>query len=154
MPRADRSRKGGTMGEAREVMNRLTEAMFSKDVDAAGKVYASDAVAVTPDQGEVRGAKEIIEWSKQFFDAFPDARYESLHAHEAGNTAIDEGYFVGTHTGPLRSPTGESIPATGRAVRVRACDIATVESGVVTSHRFYFDQMEFLGQLGLAEGTG
>jgi hypothetical protein len=29
-------------------------------------------------------------------------------------------------------------------------DIATVESGAVTSHRFYFDQMDFLGQLGLA----
>jgi hypothetical protein len=77
-----------------------------------------------------------------------------VHAHESGNTAIDEGYFVGTHTGPLPSPTGESIPPTGKAVRVRACDIATVENGVVTSHRFYFDQMEFLGQLGLTEGAG
>jgi len=27
--------------------------------------------------------------------------------------------------------------------------VATVEDGAVTSHRFYFDQMEFLGQLGL-----
>jgi hypothetical protein len=27
--------------------------------------------------------------------------------------------------------------------------MVTVENGVITSHRFYFDQMEFLGQLGL-----
>jgi hypothetical protein len=32
---------------------------------------------------------------------------------------------------------------------VRGCDVATVEGGLITSHRIYFDQMEFLGQLGL-----
>jgi hypothetical protein len=32
-----------------------------------------------------------------------------------------------------------------------ACDIATVENGVITRHRFYYDQMDFLGQLGLME---
>jgi hypothetical protein len=50
---------------------------------------------------------------------------------------------------PLPMPTGEAIPATGKQIRVRACDVATVEGGRLTSHRIYFDQMEFLGQLGL-----
>jgi hypothetical protein len=63
--------------------------------------------------------------------------------------AIDEGYVVGTHTAPLSLPSGESVPATGKQIRVRSCDIASVEGGLVTNHRFYFDQMEFLGQLGL-----
>jgi len=47
-------------------------------------------------------------------------------------------------------PGGESIPPTRKSVRVRGCDAATVENGRVTSHRFYFDQMELLEQLGLA----
>jgi ketosteroid isomerase-like protein len=38
-------------------------------------------------------------------------------------------------------------------VRQRECDVATVRDGLVTSHRFYFDQLDFLGQLGLAAGT-
>ena len=63
--------------------------------------------------------------------------------------AIDEGIIVGTHTGPLNLPTGESLPPSGREVRVRSCDVARVENGEITSHHFYFDQMEFLGQLGL-----
>jgi SnoaL-like polyketide cyclase len=55
---------------------------------------------------------------------------------------------------PRRSPCRQGkIPATGKHVRVRACDIATVQNGVITSHRFYFDQMEFLGQLGLVPET-
>ena len=139
------------MGEAREVMDRITDAYFSKDMDAAAKLYAPDAVAVAPDAGELRGRDQIVAWSKELFDAFPDATYEPVNEYEAGNTAIDEGYFVGTNTGPLQGPTGETIPATGKSVRMPACDIATVENGVITRHRFYYDQMDFLGQLGLME---
>ena len=70
--------------------------------------------------------------------------------YRALKRAIDEGYLVGTHTGSLRLPDGQSVPATGKSVRIRGCDAATVQNGRVTSHRFYFDQMEFLGQLELA----
>jgi predicted ester cyclase len=139
------------MGEAREVLNRLTEAVFARDWDAVGRCYASNAVLVTPDEGEISGSEEVVQWYRGFLDAFPDARYESLYEHEDGNTAVDEGHFVGTNTGPLASPTGESMPATGKSVGFRACDIATVEDGAITSHRHYFDQMEFLGQLGVIE---
>jgi ketosteroid isomerase-like protein len=79
-----------------------------------------------------------------------EPEWEPLSKLEVSNTAIDEGYFIGTHTGPLETPTGETIPPTGKQVRLRECDVATVENGLITSHRFYFDQMEFLEQLGLA----
>jgi ketosteroid isomerase-like protein len=137
------------MGEARQVMDRVTETMFRKDLQEARQLYADDATGVTPDQGELKGGDAIVDYLQQFFEAFPDAGYEPLHSHEAGNTAIDEGYFVGTNTGALQLPTGESLPATGKQIRVRSCDVATVENGRITSHRFYFDQMDFLGQLGL-----
>ena len=137
------------MGEAREVMDRMTEAMMSQDFAALGEIYASDAVAVTPDQGEVRGREPIVQYLKQFIEAFPDLQYESLHAHESGNTAIDEGLVVGTNTQPLPMPNGDSLPPTGKQIRIRSVDVVTVDNGAVVSHRFYFDQMEFLGQLGL-----
>jgi uncharacterized protein (TIGR02246 family) len=138
-----------TMGEAREVMDRLTAALDAHDVNAAAECYATDAIAVTPDQGEIRGREAIAEYLRQLTETFPDGRYEPQHGHEAGNAAIDEGYVVGTHSEPLLLPSGESVPATGKQIRVRSCDIVSVEGGLVTSHRFYFDQMEFLGQLGL-----
>ena len=50
----------------------------------------------------------------------------------------------------MTGPNGETIPATGRRVRLRECDVATVENGVVTSHRIYFDMQDWLTQLGLA----
>jgi ketosteroid isomerase-like protein len=138
------------MGEAREVMDRLTAAAFeTKDFSAAAECYADGAVAVTPDQGELTGREAIADYLRELADPFPDLRYEYEAKHESGNVAIDEGYVTGTNSAPLPMPTGETIPATGKQIRVRGCDVATVEGGLITSHRIYFDQMEFLGQLGL-----
>jgi ketosteroid isomerase-like protein len=141
------------MGEAREVMDRVTAAVTSQDFEAAAACYAEDAVAVTPDQGEIRGREAIVSYLKQQGDAFPDADYEYVQKHESGNVAIDEGYFTGTHTAPLPLPSGETVPPTGKQIRVRACDLATVEGGLITQHHFYFDQMEFLEQLGLQDAA-
>ena len=141
------------MGRARQILDEATDAYTKQDWATLERLYAPDAIAVTPDQGELKGSAEIIEWSKQFFDAFPDAQYEAEWKHESGDTAIDEGWFTGTNTGPLRLPTGDSLPATGKRIRVRTADAVTVQNDVITSHRFYYDQMDFLGQLGLAPGT-
>jgi ketosteroid isomerase-like protein len=138
------------MGEAREVMDRVTAAMEHNDLEAARALYASDAVAETPDEGTLRGADAIAGWLVKFAEAFPDAKWEQTNGFEIGDTAVDEGYFTGTNTGPLPMPDGQSVPATGKAIRLRACDLATVKDGAITSHRFYFDQVDFLGQLGLA----
>ena len=137
------------MGEARRIMDKVTEAAFSGDPARFGECYAEDATAITPDAGELRGRDEIVKWMQQFMEAIPDSRWEELAKYEAGDVAIDEGYVAGTNTGPLQLPTGETLPATGKQVRIRACDVATVEEGRITTHRFYYDQMEFLGQLGL-----
>lgn len=137
------------MGEAREVMDRVTQAFNDHDVDAAAACYAEDAVAVTPDAGEIRGRDAIRSYLKGQMDAFPDGGFEYIQKHEAGDVAIDEGLVTGTHTGSLATPSGPDLEPTGRQIRLRSCDIATVQGGVITAHRFYFDQMEFLGQLGL-----
>lgn len=137
------------MGQAREVMDRLTTATTSGDEKTQAACYAPDAVAITPDQGEITGPQAISKWLSQFGEAFPDMKYEYAQKYEAGNVAIDVGFVTGTNTGPLPSLTGESLPPTGKSIRVRSCDIAQVEGGLITRHEFYFDQMEFLGQLGL-----
>ena len=136
------------MGEAREVMDRATEAAMSQDFDTLVSLYAPDVVITDPIAGEIRG--DIIGFFKSFTDAFPDLAYQSTAGHEAGNVAIDEGFVTGTHSGPLELSGGEVVNPTGRQIRIRSCDVATVENGVVTRHNFYYDQWEFLSQLGLA----
>ena len=138
------------MGEARQVIDRMTEAVMTRDLEALAAVYAEDAVADTPDEGVIKGRDQIVDYVGRFIAAVPDFRWEEAHKSESDDTAVDEGWIVGTNTGPLALPNGETLPATGRPVRLRECDIATVSNGLITSHRFYFDQMDLLGQLGLS----
>ncbi|MFE3038328.1 ester cyclase [Streptomyces canus] len=137
------------MGEAREVMDRLTEAVTHPDLKAIAELYADDAVAVTPDEGEIRGRDNIVEYWRQMTETVPDGTFETLHEYESGDTAIDEGIFSGRNTGPIQLPTGETLPATQKEIRIRGVDIATVKDGRIVDYRLYFDEMEFLGQLGL-----
>ena len=137
------------MGQARDAMDRLTAAVTAKDKEAQAACYSADAVAFTPEEGKLVGPEAISNYLSQFGESFPDITYEYADRYEAGNVAIDEGFVVGTNTGPLIMPSGESLPPTGMSIRVRSCDVAHVEDGLITAHHFYFDQMEFLGQLGL-----
>lgn len=131
-------------------MDRGTEAVVAKDLKALEACYAPNAVAISPDQGRITGRENIVEYLRQFIDAFPDMRFELVAKHESDNVAIDEGLVLGTHTAPLVTPTSETIPPTGKTIRLRECDVAVVEGGLIVEHRFYYDQLEMLTQLGLA----
>ncbi|MGH3368329.1 MAG: ester cyclase [Nocardioidaceae bacterium] len=139
------------MGANRDLMDRLTRLVFTdRNIEAYADCLAADAVVVTPDEGEVRGRDAIIDYMRRFMDAFPDARYELTHAFESADGAADEGYFIGTQTGPLATASGKSTPATGKEVRVRSSDAITVEGGLVKAHRLYYDLMDMFNQLGLS----
>ncbi|MBE4736832.1 MULTISPECIES: ester cyclase [Streptomyces] len=138
------------MGQARELMDQLTEALTThQDPKTVANLFAEDAVAHTPDGGELHGRDAIAEYWQQMTDAMPEARYESLASFEVGDTAIDEGVFSGTNTGPLAFPDGTSMPATHKDISMRGVDFATVRDGQIVSYRLYFDQLDFLNQLGL-----
>ncbi len=98
------------MGQARETMDRVAVAVMAGDRDALGQLYAADAVAESPDAPRLQGAAAIADYLVAFKRAFPDASFESTTKYEAGDTAIDEGYLVGTHTGVLSTAEGEVAP--------------------------------------------
>src|SRR5680860_706321 len=117
------------MGEARDVMDRATAAIFSNDMAAIAECYAADVVAQTPDAGTINGRDDLVDYMRQMSDAFPDLSYEMTRTMEDGKFAIDEGTVIGTNTGPLALATGEVLPPTGKPVRLRSIDVATVEGG-------------------------
>jgi ketosteroid isomerase-like protein len=141
------------MGQARELMDRVTQAVVAGDLDTLREIYAPDVVVTTPDAGTLHGVDAFIEWNRAFIDAFSDRDYRSERALETQECAIDQGEFVGTHTGPLQVSDGQSVPPTGKQARVRSVDIATVANGKIVRHDFYFDQLEMLTQLGLMEAA-
>lgn len=141
------------MGQARELMNRFTEALVAGDLDALREVYDKDVVVTTPDAGTLNGIEAFLEWNGAFVGAFSERDYHSERELETDECAIDQGEFIGTHTGPLEQPDGTSLPPTGKQIRMRGADIATVSGGRIVKHDFYFDQADLAVQLGVAPPT-
>ena len=139
------------MGQPRELMNRATQAVLTGDLDALREIYAPDVVVTTPDAGVLHGIDALIEWNRGFINAFSDQDFRLERALETEDCAIDQGEFVGTNTGSLQLPDGQSTPPTGKQIRVRAVDVATVKDGSIVRHDFYFDQLDMLSQLGVIQ---
>jgi predicted ester cyclase len=139
------------MGQARDALDKLTKAVEAHSLDSVMKMYSDGAVLSTPDAGELTDRDQIAGYWRQFIEGFPDASYRYLSKIEAGNKAVDEGWFEGTNTQPITAPSGETMPATGKHIKMRSCDVATVENGKVVEHHLYFDELDFQRQMGLAE---
>ena len=139
------------MAEARELMDRVTAAIFKQDWDAVRACYAPDVVFSAPDVGNQHGVDNIVDYLRSFSVAIPDFAYEVDRKLETESCAIDQGDVFGTNTGPIEMPDGSSLPPTGKKVRLRTADIATAENGLISRHDFYFDQLAMMMQLGLVE---
>lgn len=139
------------MGQPREVMDRVTEALLSKNFEALRDLYAADVTWVNPDKGPMRGLDALIESFRDMFEAFPDASYEATGSWETGEYVFDQGDFIATNSGTLKLPGGQELPPTGKQVRLRDMEVARVQDGRITHHEWYWDQLDMLNQLGLVQ---
>jgi steroid delta-isomerase-like uncharacterized protein len=98
---------------------------------------------------KLTGSGQVINAWKGWATALPDSKATFEAAHVAGNTVILELTWRGTHRGPLQTPTGQ-IPATGKPIEIRACQIVDVKDGKVQAVRHYFDMATMLVQLGVS----
>jgi ketosteroid isomerase-like protein len=112
------------------------------------EIMSPDVVTMAPGAGTLNGLDAFLGHEAVFPTAFPDARAELIRAVASGDTVIVEGAFSGTRTGPLASPAGE-VPPTGRSLRLEFADVFVIRDGIVVEHRIYYDQVEFMTQLGL-----
>jgi len=107
--------------------------------------FVYDEVAT---QRRVEGADQVIGLWKGWAESFPDSKATFHAAHVSGSTVVLEVTWKGTHQGPLQTPKG-SIPATGKRIDIRACNVFEVAGEQVRTQRQYFDMATMLQQLGV-----
>src|ERR1700737_4836066 len=136
------------MASTKEAADRHLQAFNSKDLDGFVNNESPDIEFVVPGGITLRGRDQVRNYTQIYWSAFPDFNVSVTYQVIAGDTAVTESAYSGTHTGTLRTPNGD-IPATGK--RVQGCQVAVqrVRDGQIWSEHLYFDQMEFLGALGL-----
>ena len=140
------------MGKFEETSRKLADAQTKHDSEAVARLYATDAVAYDPMYPEaLRGRDAIAKDSDGFFSAFPDLRFEIVSVIEKDDrSGAAEVRLTGTHTGPLESPTGQTIPPTNKRVDVKgAAFVRLNEQGEIVEERRYYDVGTFLRQLGI-----
>jgi len=135
------------MAEAAELGERWFQALNSGDVEAAVSLLSDDVEFGSP-AGTIKGSAEVRQFLQGYQLAFPEARFAISAVFGSGQTAAHEGTYSGTNSGPLTSPSGE-IPATGKYASVPFVTVLETDGERITAHRAYWDQMGFMGQLGL-----
>ncbi len=140
------------MADLIKVAEGVQKAWDNQDMNALVQLYAEDAVMFMPGEAEpVRGRKAIAENQTTFLRAMPDLTLKFTTILIQGNHIAFEGIFTGTFTGPLASPEGD-IPPTGRSVKAGFAFIGKVNAdGLIAEDRTYFDNLDFMKQLGLIE---
>jgi len=135
------------MGEALEAATRHVEAFNAHDERAQVANETPDVEWVMPGGISLRGPEQVAGMLRIYWDAFPDVRVEPADRIEAGSTVITEGFFHGTQSGTLRTPQGD-IPPSGNRINLRYVTVQRTKDGRIASEHLYFDQLDFLGQLG------
>ena len=139
---------GDKMSSARDVILKHIDAVNARDSDA--DPWAADAEMTAPG-AHVSGRDNVIGFLAVFQEAFPDLRLKIEQLLTDGAAAAAEGTLRGTHTGVLHTPNG-AVEPTGRAVELRWAAVYATEGDTLKSEHLFFDQMDFLGQLGLLPG--
>jgi len=100
-------------------------------------------------QRKIEGPAQAVEALQGWAKAIPDSKATFEGALASNGKVVLELTWRGKHAGPMQMPNGE-IPATGKSIEIRACQVLEIEGGKVKSMRHYFDMMTMMQQLGLA----
>ena len=134
--------------DAKELVQRGTDAWNSRDQEAFFATYADDCEVSAPGFTG-KGRQGLTEFWATWNGAFPDNQVIVRVLFAEGDRVAEESVFEGTNDGPLPNPDGSQIPATGRRVSEPFSGIHAVRDGRIASTHFYFDQVDLLTQLGL-----
>lgn len=131
---------------------RIAEKSFNsnnnRDYDQVNDLYSDDYTTDNPG-----GAGMDLEQSRANFQAYvqayPDLHFEILRRIAQGSYVVLNWVATGTNTGPLRTPTGNTIPATGNRGKIYGATTYEFKDGKIVHSWVYWDRATMLEQLGL-----
>jgi len=138
-----------TQLETKAVVERGFKNFNSHDLEALARDAAPDIIVTAPGGIKLQGVQAGKEYNRGWIKAFPDARVEAKNIIVQGKTAVVEGVFTGTHSGPLQTPMGEVAP-TGRKLTGEFVQVFEIDRGLVKRNHLMYDQVDVMTQLGMA----
>jgi steroid delta-isomerase-like uncharacterized protein len=127
-----------------EIVREHMETEARHAFDETLKTFAEPRYEVVPGAEVYDGADEVMAFYREADVAFPDFHFDNTVIHHAGEAVIVEVDFVATHLGAYRG-----LPATGRPLRYRMCNLFLFRGADLICERLYFDRLTILEQLGI-----
>jgi steroid delta-isomerase-like uncharacterized protein len=136
------------MSDAASAGQAFIDALEKRDFDAMGECLAEEVTFNDAPRGQViNGRAAVRDWYTAWLDACPDAVIGATLASASNDTAVFEGVFAGTNTGPLGP-----YAATGRPVSVPYVNVFRFDAtGRIVRGSGYYDQLSLMVQLGHME---
>ena len=124
----------------------IYEAFNSHDINQYLSLHTEDVSfeQVFADGIKGHGKKELREFVKVFFDAFPDFKCEVTSLIAGGNRQCEEAVMTGTHRGNYLG-----IEPTGKSFSVKGVLIRELKEGKTSHFSIYFDPASLMRQLGI-----
>lgn len=137
--------------DAAEVLRRYAEAFGRGDVSGLARLYAEKTRYEQPFLPEpITEPGGVAAFESGMFSAFGDISVDIDWIVADGDRAAAGMVVHATHTGPMPTPDGSMIEATGRRITLPTAEYLLVDdAGLIVEHRRYLDGMGFMAQLGL-----
>ena len=88
-------------------------------------------------------------YTQGFINGFPDLHFEMKQKVAQGEYVVINWVGSGTHTGPLPTPTGDTLSATGKKATVAGSTTYQIINGKVVKGWTYWDMISLLSQMGV-----
>ena len=137
----------------RKLIDGWWERLEAGDLAGVLELCNPDVVCTMPGGLQIVGREQVRGLLQGYVTALPDMSHRIVRFVETGDACAVEIVVSGTMTGPLQTPQGP-IPPTGKKVSLAACDVVTVKDGRIATWSAYFDNLDFMTQLGVLPGPG
>lgn len=114
--------------------------------------HSADIVVHWPDGRTTTGLEAHVKDLQSMFVFAPDTRIKEHPIRIAsGEWTAVTGVMEGTFSQPMPTPDGKTIPPTGKAFKLTMATIGRWEDSTMAEEWLFWDNHEFMKQIGLAE---
>ena len=134
------------------IAEKLINALNAHALNQGQGLQSDDYKFEGPGASQALDRDQSRAYTQGFIDAFPDLHFENRQKIAQGDYVVINWVASGTHTGPLRTPTGATIPPTGKKAIVPGSTTYQFKDGKAVRGWTYWDMVTLLAQLGLMPG--
>ena len=136
------------MADAKEIAGKFVTAFNAHDEKALLALHAAHIKFEAPGGVQYNTTADATAYAMRWLKGFPNGKMIVRNEIVSGPWVIQEMTMEGVHAGPLENAMG-TVPATHKKVSGKGVQILKVEDGQISEAKVYYDQFEFMSQLGL-----